>query len=131
MRTTPILVFACCAGLVVGCARKEETQKKEVDTKTEATKSGAPVKSETEVKEKTPTRKVDVQNETYVGTVTKYKPGRKIEVKAEDGRSHSFDLKQDQATVSVEASVRKGSKVQVVVDKRDDKLRKITIARHA
>jgi len=132
MKLTPILVFVSSAGLVVGCqARDTEKQKKDVETTTETTKSGDPVKSETEVRQTTPDGKTEMDNETYVGTVTKFKPGEKIEVKAEDGRSHSFDLDEDGATVNVERSVHVGTKVQVVVDKRDDRVQKITIAPHA
>jgi uncharacterized protein with FMN-binding domain len=132
MKLTPILVFVSSAGLVVGCqARDTQKQKKEVETTTETTKSGDPVKSETEVRQKTPDGKTEMQNETYVGTVTEFKPGSKIEVKAEDGRSHEFDLKEDGAAVHVEPSVQVGTKVQIVVDKRDDRVRKITIAPHA
>ena len=132
MKLTPILVFVSSAGLIVGCqTRDTQKQKKEVDTTTETTKSGDPVKSETEVKNKTPDGTTEMENETYVGTVTEFKPGSKIEVKAEDGRSHEFDLKEDNAAVSVEPSVQVGSKVQVVVDRRDDRVRKITIAPHA
>jgi hypothetical protein len=131
MKLTPILVFVSCAGLAAGCDRSKETAKKEVDTKTETAKSGETVKTDTEVKQETPAGKVEMQNESYVGRVTEYKPGRKIEIKADDGRSHSFDLKKDDAAVSVEPKVRVGSKVQVMVDKRDDRVRKITIVPHA
>jgi len=69
MKLTPILVFMSSAGLIVGCqARDTQKQTKEVETTTETTKSGEPVKSETEVRQKTPDGKSDMKNETYVGT---------------------------------------------------------------
>jgi uncharacterized protein with FMN-binding domain len=132
MKLIPILVFLSSAGLVVGCqSRDTEKQKKEVETTTETTKSGEPVKSETEVRQRTPDGKTEMKNETYVGTVTEFKPGHTIKVKAEDGRSQEFDLDQEGASVSVEPSVHVGTKVQVVVDKYEDRVSKITIAPHA
>jgi sRNA-binding protein len=132
MKLIPILVFMSSAGLVVGCqGRDTQKQKKEVETTTETTKAGDPVKSETEVRQKTPDGTTEMKNETYVGTVTEFKPGDKIKVKAEDGRSHEFDLDQPGAAVNVEPSVHVGTKVQVVVDKLDDRTSKITIAPHA
>jgi hypothetical protein len=132
MKLIPILVFVSSAGLVAGCqTRDTQKEKKEVETTTETTKSGEPVKTETEVRQKTPDGKSEMKNETYVGTVTDFKPGKNIKVKAEDGQSHSFDLDQDGAAIRVEASVHVGTKVQVVVDKFDDRVSKITISPHA
>ena len=132
MRLTPIVAIVSCLGIATGgCARKE-TQKKEIETKTVTAKdTGEKVQSQTEVKQDTPSGKVVTENESYVGTVTHYKPGRKIEVKSEDGRSHSFNLKERGAVVTVKPSIRIGTKVQVVVDKRENNVRKITIAPHA
>jgi sRNA-binding protein len=132
MKLIPILVFMSSAGLIFGCqTRDTQKEKKEVETKTETTKSGEPVKSETEVRKKTPDGKSEMKNETVVGTVTEFKPGEKIKVKAEDGRSHEFDLDQEGAAISVEPSVHVGTKVQIVVDKLDDRVSRITIAPHA
>ena len=125
MRTAGIIFLAL--GLAAACHRgRNETVETEITTETDA--AGNTVKTEAEAAGRLPGgAKIDVENKIYFGTVTEYKAGQHIKISSSDGESHSFDLNERDAKVSVQPSVEQGKLVEVMVETQKDRPKKISV----
>jgi hypothetical protein len=97
------------------------------ERKTEATQVGSTLEMKTETKTDTGNGTVKGTADTYVGTVTKYEPGKTIEVMTGAKDSHSFSLDGKNVTSNVDPGVRVGSKVRLVDQKGANQARAITV----
>lgn len=125
----PLTVVAVIAALI-GCGKPAGTIETKSQTTTtnpqgkvqvneEVRKVGSTVETRTETKSKTEEGTVKTDVETYVGTVTVYDPGRKIEVLTGENTRHSFDLDAKALMVEVVGPVTVGSRVRLVARKGD------------
>ena len=126
MRTAGVVFLV--SALAVGCQRGRETGKVETEIETKQDAQGNPIKTEAEAAGRLPGGgKIEVENKIYIGKVTRYEAGKKIEITSSDGDSHSFDLSERGATVSVQPSVEQGQLVEVIVEEQKDKPKKISV----
>jgi hypothetical protein len=138
LRFVPLLI-ASTVVLAARCARTNEnktemklqttttTSQGTTERKTEATQVGSTLEMKTETKTDTSHGTVKGKAETYVGTVTKYEPGKSIEVMTGEKNTHSFSLDEKGVTSNVDPGVKIGSKVRLVDQKGDDQARAITV----
>jgi len=97
----------------------QQTTEGTVSTSTESTQVGATTVSKTETKSDTGSGTATAKIDTYVGTVTIYTPGKKIEVMTGEKKTESFDLDSKDTTANVDAAVKVGSRVKLVQEKTD------------
>jgi len=125
MRTAGVVFLAL--GLAVACNRARD-EKVETEIKTERDDHGNVVKTEAEAAGRMPGgAKIEVENKIYIGKVTQYEAGKKIEITSSDGDSQSFDLAERGAIVSVAPSVEPGQLVEVIVEEQKDRPKKISV----
>jgi hypothetical protein len=124
-----VLASAVCATLA--CER-QETKTVETETRTETSPAGQPIEKESETASRLPgDGKIDAINaehNEYVGVVTDLDPGKSLTIEAVNGEKHRFDLNERGSAVTVPASVKKGAKVKVTVDKHEDKPQTVTVS---
>ena len=138
LRLVPLLLAT--AGLLAArCAKTNEgktemkmqttttTAQGTTERKTEATQVGSTLEMKTETKSDTSHGTVKGVAETYVGTVTKYEPGKTIEVMTGEKDTHSFALDDKNVTSNVDPGVKVGSKVRLLDQKGDNQTRAITV----
>jgi len=142
LRFVPLLA-ATAFVLVVRCARPndDKTESKletttttaEGTTKreTESTQVGTTLEMKTTTKTDTDHGTVTGQAETFVGTVTQYEPGKRIEVMTGGKETHAFDLDAKNVTSNVDPGVNVGSKVRLVDQRGDNQARAITVTLQA
>jgi hypothetical protein len=135
----PLLAgLGACLVVSVGCSKEPGTVERKTDTTTqtsagevkttsESTQAGNTLQAKTETKADTPEGTMKGKVETVVGTVTKYEPGKKIEVMTAEKKSHTFDLDDKNTVVSVDSSVAVGSRVRLTEQTGDDKSRRVTV----
>ena len=138
LRFIPLLI-ATTVVLAGRCAKTSEnktemhlqttttTSQGTTERKTEATQVGSTLEMKTETKTDTGKGTVTGKSETYVGTVTKYEPGKKIEVMTGENNTHSFSLDEKGVVSNVDPGVNVGSKVRLVDQKGDGQERAITV----
>jgi hypothetical protein len=120
-----LLLSVLLAGYV-GCQKNEtpqvetksETKSTNPDgsrmtTTTESKQVGSTLAATTETKESGEGRKGKTENETVIGTVTEYGPGKKLEILTGDGKKHDYDLADKKMTSSVDSRVTVGTKVRL------------------
>lgn len=143
MRHPKILMLpgTLAAALLVsgaGCSKEPGTVEKksesttqtaagEVKTTEESTQAGKTLEAKTETKAETAEGTVKGRTETWVGTVTAYEPGKKIEVMTAEKKTHDVSLDDKDATVVVDAGVSVGSRVRLTEQTGDDKARRVTV----
>lgn len=125
------LVGAACSKSPGTVERKTETTTQtaqgEVKTTSESTQAGNTLDAKTETKADTASGTVKSEMETVVGTVTKYDPGKKIEVMTAEKKSHSFRLDANDAVATIDPGVAVGSRVRVTEQTGTDKAKRVTV----
>jgi hypothetical protein len=104
-----------------------QTSQGEVKTTQESKQVGNTLEAKTETKTDTGAGTVKGKVETYVGTVTIYEPGKKIEVMTGEKKTHTFALDTRDTAVAIDASVAVGSRVRLTEQTGDDKVRRVTV----
>jgi hypothetical protein len=122
-KALPVLVLGSLA--FMGCSEPADTTK--TTTQTETKQVGSTVESTTKTNVQTPTGDAKQVTNSYVGTVTQFTPGKSIEVMTGDKDTHSFDLDGKDDVVSIDPKTSIGSKVQLVEEKADKGIRKVTV----
>jgi len=142
LRFLPLLLVTSVV-LTTRCAKPNEnktemkmettttTSQGTTERKTEATQVGTTLEMKTTTKSDTDHGTVKGTAETFVGTVTKYEPGKHIEVMTGEKDNHSFDLDAKDTTANVDAGVTVGSKVRLVDQKGDNQSHSITVTLQA
>jgi hypothetical protein len=129
---------AALLALAFGCAkepttvtRKSEsttqTAQGEVKTTSESKEVGNTLEAKTETKTDTAGPTVKGKVETYVGTVTEYVPGKKIEVMTGEKKKHSVALDARDTAVAIDTAVAVGSRVRLTEQTGDDQARRVTV----
>ncbi|HEV8117312.1 MAG TPA: hypothetical protein VGQ32_02240 [Thermoanaerobaculia bacterium] len=141
MKRTPwisLLTAAAVIALAPACKRaepsietKSETKSTNPDgskttTSTETKQVGSTVASTTETNVGGPNRG-KIEDETVVGTVTDFGPGKRIVVLTGDGARHTYDLDEKNTSASVDRSVAVGTKVRLDATKAADGRRAIRV----
>jgi hypothetical protein len=123
IKTLPaVLVTASLAA--AGCARTDSTK---TTTETETKRVGTTEQSTTTTKVDSPAGETTLVTKSFVGTVTRFEPGRSIEVMTGEKETHSFDLDDEDVVASIDPRTAVGSKVQLVEEKPEDGVHKITV----
>lgn len=123
IKTLPaVLVTASLAA--AGCARTDSTK---TTTETETKRVGTTEQSTTTTKVDSPAGETTLVTKSFVGTVTRFEPGRSIEVMTGEKETHSFDLDDEDVVASIDPRTSVGSKVQLVEEKPEDGVHKITV----
>jgi hypothetical protein len=90
-----------------------------VETKEQSKRVGDTLEVKTETKSKTDDGTVKTDTEAFVGTVTVYEPGKKIEVLTGESTRHAVDLAGKNVQVDVVGPVAVGAHVRLVEEKGD------------
>ena len=104
-----------------------QTSAGEVKTTSESTQAGNTLESKSTTKADTAEGTVKGAVETYVGTVTSYEPGKKIEVMTVEKKTHGVSLDAKDTIAMVDPGVAVGSRVTLTERTGDDKSRRITV----
>jgi hypothetical protein len=134
----PTALTAAVLGAALACAkepgtveRKSEsttqTTQGEVKTTQESKQVGTTLEAKTETKADTGAGTVKGKIETYVGTVTIYQPGKKIEVMTGEKKTHSVALDAKDTALAIDPGVVVGSRVRLTEQTGDDKVRRVTV----
>ena len=121
-RALPLLATAAFG--LVGCTREADTTK--TTTETETKRMGSTSQSSTTTKVETAAGDTKAVTNTFVGTVTAFKPGKSIELMTGDKDTHSFDLDGKNEQISIDPNVSVGSKVRLVEEKGENDFHRIT-----
>jgi hypothetical protein len=126
-----LVIATACGGSSGAVDKKTEstTQSAEgtVKTTTESKQVGTTLEAKSETKVDTPSGVVNRKTETFVGTVTIYTVGKKIEVLTGEKATHSFDLGEKGVSYQVDSNVEVGQRVKVTDETGDDKVRRVTV----
>ncbi|HTS03510.1 MAG TPA: hypothetical protein VMN04_13380 [Thermoanaerobaculia bacterium] len=135
----PLLAaLGACLIAVVGCSKEPGTVERKTDTTTqtsagevkttsESTSAGNALEAKSDTKTITGNGTVTTASETVIGTVTKYEPGKKIEVMTAEKKTRGFDLDDKSTIVSIDSSVAVGSRVKVTEQTGGDKMSHVTV----
>lgn len=104
-----------------------QTAQGEVKTTQESKQVGNTLEAKTETKTDTGSGTVKGKVETYVGTVTIYVPGKKIEVMTGEKKTHAVALDAKDTALAIDAAVVVGSRVRLTEQTGDDKARRVTV----
>ena len=104
-----------------------QTAQGEVKTTQESKQVGNTLEAKTETKTDTGKGTVTGKVETYVGTVTIYEPGKKIEVMTGEKKTHSVTLDAKGTVLAIDSGVAVGSRVRLTEQTGDDKTRRVTV----
>jgi hypothetical protein len=126
-----LAVAAACSQSPGTVEKKSEstTQTPEgaVTTKSETKQVGSTLEAKSETKADTPAGAVAAKTETFVGTVTVFLAGKKIEVMTGEKKMHTFDLDDKDVVTTVDRSVLVGKRVTVTDETGTDKVRHLTV----
>ena len=126
-----LVIATACGGSSGAVDKKTEstTQSAEgtVKTTTESKQVGTTLEAKSETKVDTPSGVVNRKTETFVGTVTIFTSGKKIEVLTGEKTTHAFDLDDKSVTYSVDGAVEVGKRVTVTDETGDDKTRRVSV----
>jgi len=108
---------------------EQQSPEGSASTTSEVNQVGSTLEATSETEVKTSEGTENTKLEAVVGTVTEYKPGKKIEVLTGESDHHSYDLNDKDVTVEIEGTVKVGSKVTLTETTSDDgkKLVKIQV----
>lgn len=131
----PVALGSILLAVVVACAkepgtveRKSEsttqTAQGEVKTTTESKQLGNTLEAKTET---TGGGTVKGKVETYVGTVTIYEPGKKIEIMTAEKKTHAFTLDAKDTALAIDPNVAVGSHVRLTEQTGDGMARRVTV----
>ena len=104
-----------------------QTAQGEVKTTQESKQIGNTLEAKTETKTDTGAGTIKGKVETYVGTVTLYEPGKKIEIMTGEKKTHTFALDAKDTAAAIDAAVAVGSHVRLTEQTGDDKARRVTV----
>lgn len=104
-----------------------QTSEGTVQTTNQSTQVGTTLEAKTETKVDSPAGDVKLKTETFVGTVTAYAAGKKIEVMTGEKKTHSFALDDKNVIYSVDNAVAVGKHVTITDETGNDKVRRITV----
>jgi hypothetical protein len=135
------LAFLLSAGLLTvaaGCSQSPDAVQKKTESTTQTAEGtvkttnetkqvGTTLEAKSETKAETPSGTVRSKTETFVGTVTVFTAGKRIEVMTGEKTMHSFSLDDKDIAYSVEGTVTVGKRVTVIDETGDDKVRRITV----
>jgi len=96
-------------------------------TTTESKQFGSTLVSKTERTDDTGKRKEKSVEETVVGTVTDFTPGKRIVILTGDGSMHDFDLADKKTSSTVDRRISVGTKVQLYLARDDSGNRSIRV----
>jgi hypothetical protein len=127
-----LLVIATACGQSADTVQKKTestTQTSEGSTKTttETRQVGTTLEAKSETKVDTPSGTMKAKTETFVGTVTVFTAGKKLEVMTGEKKMNSFNLDEKDVTYSIDGTVAVGKRVTVIDETGDDKVRRITV----
>lgn len=127
-----LLAVATACGPSSGTVEKKsesttQTSEGTVKTTSQSTQVGTTLEAKTETKVDSPAGDVKLKTETFVGTITTYAAGKKIEVMTGEKKSHSFALDDKNVVYSVDDAVAVGKHVTVTDETGNDKVRRITV----
>jgi hypothetical protein len=126
-----LLAAFACAKEPGKIERKSESTTKtaqgEVKTTQESTQVGNTLEAKTETKTDTGKGTVKGKVETYVGTVTIYEPGKKMEVMTGEKKTHSVALDPKGTALAIDPGVVVGSRVRLTEQTGDDMARRVTV----
>ena len=123
IKTLPAVVVSATLA-AVGCARTDTTK---TTTETETKRVGSTEQSTTTTKVDSPAGDTKLVTKSFVGTVTKFEPGKSIEVMTGEKETHSFDLDEKNLVASIDARTAVGSKVELIEEKPEGGIHKITV----
>lgn len=121
-KALPILMTGAFA--LVGCTQEPATTTK---TTTETKQVGSTAESTSKTQVVTPTGDQTFVTNSYVGTVTVFTPGKSIEVMTGNKEAHAFALDGKDDVVVIDRHTAVGSKVQLVEEKPDKGIHRITV----
>ncbi len=98
-----------------------------VKTSTESKQVGTTLEAKSETKTDTPSGIVKARTEIFIGTVTIFEPGKKIEVLTGEKTTHGFQLDDKSVVYSVDGSAAVGKRVTVTDETGDDKVRRLSV----
>jgi hypothetical protein len=104
-----------------------QTAAGETKTSTETTTTGNTMESKSTTKADTAEGTMKGTVETWVGTVTAYEPGKKIEVMTGEKKKHDVSLDAKDVIAMVDSGVAVGSRVRLTEQTGDDKSRRVTV----
>jgi hypothetical protein len=133
----PSALGAAFLSVALGCAKEPGTVERktesttqtlqgEVKTTQESTQVGNTLEAKTETKTETTDGTLKGKVETFVGTVTVYEPGKKIEVMIGEKKTHSVALDSRDTVTAIDTAVAVGSHVRLTEQTGDDKVRRVT-----
>ncbi len=128
-KLVPLIAVAAIAALTA-CSKPADTVEKKtevtttspkgkVETKEETKQVGSTLEIKTETKSKTDEGTVKTNVQTFVGTVTVYEAGKKIEVLTGENTRHTIEFDGKNVQVSVVGPVAVGARVRLVEEKGD------------
>lgn len=140
-RTVSVFLAVLAAGVIAaGCAKssvpkvesKSEVKSTNADgtkatTTTDSKQYGSTIVSKTERTGQGRDGKEKLVEETIVGTVTDFTPGKRIVVLTGDGSRHSYDLDDKKTNATVDRRVTVGTKVELALAKDDAGNRSIRV----
>lgn len=104
-----------------------QTSAGEVKTSSESTQAGRNLEAKTETKADTGSGTVKGTVETWVGSVTVFEPGKKIEVMTVEKKKHSVDLDDKNMVATIDPGVAIGSRVRLTEQTGEDKIKRVTV----
>ena len=110
---------------MAGCSRDADTTR--TTTQTDTKRVGTTAETTTKTSVETPDGNLTTVTKSYVGTVTKYTPGESIEVMTGEKDTHAFSLNGKDEVVAIDPRTAVGSKVQLVEEKPEQGIHRITV----
>jgi ABC-type Fe3+-hydroxamate transport system substrate-binding protein len=127
MFSSKAVSVAIVGGLALaGCHREPDTTK--TTTQTETTQVGSTSATTSETKIDGPSGDTKSNTNSYVGTVTVFDPGKRIEVMTGNKETHTFALDGKNDIVVVDRAIEVGSKVRLVEEKGEKGFHKISVS---
>lgn len=137
-RQFAFLASAAFVALAAACSQSSDTVTKKTESTTETARGtekttsetkqvGSTLEAKSETKVDTPAGAVASKTETFVGTVTVFTAGKKIEVMTGEKKMHSFSLDDKDVVYAVDGSVTVGKRVTVTDETGTDKVRRVTV----
>jgi hypothetical protein len=123
---------ACSKSETPQVETKSETKSTNPDgsrltTTTESKQVGSTLAATTETKQSGDGQKMKTENETVIGTVTEYGPGKNLVILTGDGKKHDYDLADKKTVSSVDSRITVGTKVRLDSSKDDSGNRSLQV----
>ena len=126
-----LVLFTACGESSNAVQKKSESTTQSSDgtvkTTSESKQVGTTLEAKSETKTDTPSGVVNAKTETFVGTVTIFEPGQKIEVLTGEKTTHTFKLDEKSVVYSVDSGAAVGKRVSVTDETGSDQVRHLTV----